>query len=236
MSTAKKVIDIALSYVGATTGSKKHKELVKIFNSVKPHGEVANNVCPWCAIAWSAWQIQAGNTSKVVPLSYNCGTLVNDAIKLGEWIENENCKPEKGWGIIYDWDDGSNYAKYDNKGAPDHVGLIYDVDKKYIYVVEGNKGVDEICGKRAVPINGRYIRGFIKPKYEAESGSCTPTPTPAPEKPKTKTITYTVKRGDTLSEIAEKYGTTYQQIAKDNGIENPNYIRVGQKLKIIVNA
>ena len=29
-----------------------------------------------------------------------------------------------------------------------------------------------------------------------------------------------------------KYGTTYQKIAKDNGIKDPNKIRVGQKLKI----
>ena len=47
-----------------------------------------------------------------------------------------------------------------------------------------------------------------------------------------KTVTYTVKKGDTLSGIAAKYGTTYQKIAKDNGIKNPNFIKVGQKLKI----
>lgn len=43
---------------------------------------------------------------------------------------------------------------------------------------------------------------------------------------------YTVKKGDTLSAIAKKYGTTYQQIAKDNGISNPNLIYAGQTLKI----
>ena len=46
------------------------------------------------------------------------------------------------------------------------------------------------------------------------------------------TITYTVKAGDTLSQIANKYGTTYQKIAKDNNIANPNLIFVGQKLII----
>lgn len=51
-------------------------------------------------------------------------------------------------------------------------------------------------------------------------------------KKSSKTITYTVKKGDTLSAIASKYGTTYQKIAKDNGIKDPNKIRVGQKLKI----
>ena len=43
---------------------------------------------------------------------------------------------------------------------------------------------------------------------------------------------YIVKKGDTLSSIAKKYGTTYQKIAKDNGISNPNKIYPGQKLII----
>lgn len=51
-------------------------------------------------------------------------------------------------------------------------------------------------------------------------------------KPKPSAIYYTVKKGDTLSTIAERYGTTYQNIAKLNGISNPNKIYVGQKLKI----
>ena len=43
---------------------------------------------------------------------------------------------------------------------------------------------------------------------------------------------YTVKAGDTLSGIAAKYGTTYQNLAKINGIANPNLIHVGQKIKV----
>lgn len=45
-------------------------------------------------------------------------------------------------------------------------------------------------------------------------------------------VVYTVQKGDTLSGIAAKYGTTYQKIATYNGIANPNLIRVGQKIKI----
>lgn len=45
-------------------------------------------------------------------------------------------------------------------------------------------------------------------------------------------IYYTVKSGDTLSGIAAKYGTTYQQLAKINNISNPNLIYPGQKIKI----
>ena len=43
---------------------------------------------------------------------------------------------------------------------------------------------------------------------------------------------YIVKKGDTLSAIAKQYGTTYQEIAKANGISDPNKISVGQKLVI----
>ena len=59
------------------------------------------------------------------------------------------------------------------------------------------------------------------------------TAAPAPTKSTASTIkTYTVKKGDTLSEIAGKYGITYQQLASHNGIADPNKISVGQVLKI----
>lgn len=48
----------------------------------------------------------------------------------------------------------------------------------------------------------------------------------------TSVETYTVKSGDTLSGIAVKYGTTYQKIASDNGISDPNKIYPGQVLRI----
>lgn len=43
---------------------------------------------------------------------------------------------------------------------------------------------------------------------------------------------YTVKKGDTLSAIAIKYGTTVKKLAKDNNIKNPNLIYVNQKIRI----
>lgn len=43
-------------------------------------------------------------------------------------------------------------------------------------------------------------------------------------------IYYTIKAGDTLSGIAEKYGTTYQYLADINGIDDPNLIYTGQTL------
>lgn len=46
------------------------------------------------------------------------------------------------------------------------------------------------------------------------------------------TVRYTVKRGDTLSGIASKYGVSYKTIASDNHISNPNKIYPGQTLII----
>jgi len=43
---------------------------------------------------------------------------------------------------------------------------------------------------------------------------------------------HTVQQGETLSSIAQRYGTNWQAIANANGIVNPNQIYVGQKLKI----
>lgn len=52
----------------------------------------------------------------------------------------------------------------------------------------------------------------------------------------TKTVTYTIQSGDTLWQIALKYGTTVQEIANINGISNPNLIYPGQVLRILENS
>lgn len=48
----------------------------------------------------------------------------------------------------------------------------------------------------------------------------------------TSAVYYTIKSGDTLSGIAQKYGTTYLKLAQMNGIVNPNVIYAGQKIRV----
>ena len=43
---------------------------------------------------------------------------------------------------------------------------------------------------------------------------------------------YVVRRGDTLYSVARRYGTTVNAIVRANGLRNPNWIYVGQRLVI----
>lgn len=49
---------------------------------------------------------------------------------------------------------------------------------------------------------------------------------------KTGGSTYTVKKGDGLSVIAQKTGVSMATLQRLNGIKDPNFIKVGQVLKL----
>ncbi len=50
--------------------------------------------------------------------------------------------------------------------------------------------------------------------------------------PQAAAISYTVQPGDTLSEIAYKYGITLTELIRENKISNPNMVGIGMKLVI----
>lgn len=60
----------------------------------------------------------------------------------------------------------------------------------------------------------------------------TPAGTPGTTPTATGPRTYTVQPGDTLSAIAQQFGVTVEAIAAANGIEDPDFIDVGQVLLI----
>ena len=60
-------------------------------------------------------------------------------------------------------------------------------------------------------------------------------PAPAPPagaETEARPQTYTVKRGDTLAQIALDHGLDYREVAAWNNVDNPNVIRVGQVLRL----
>jgi murein DD-endopeptidase MepM/ murein hydrolase activator NlpD len=70
------------------------------------------------------------------------------------------------------------------------------------------------------PVHGRAKQKAVAPKPV----SVTPTPPAAG--------TYTVVKGDNLSRIASRNGTTVAELVRINGLKNANLINVGQVLKL----
>jgi LysM repeat protein len=101
--------------------------------------------------------------------------------------------------------------------------------------------------------------GIDEDKIFVQNPTPTPTPTPsltpkaqddAPmdgkppkldpkaQKPSVKpdnkfTKEYTIKAGDTIYSVAKKYKLNYDRLIKINNIQDPNKIKVGQKLKFL---
>ena len=80
---------------------------------------------------------------------------------------------------------------------------------------------------------------YVGQTLEIPTGDATPAPpapqppAPQPSPPPTGQTTYVVQRGDTLSRIAQRFGTTVTAIMQANpAIRNPNLIYVGQVLVI----
>lgn len=82
------------------------------------------------------------------------------------------------------------------------------------------------------PIGKELDELIAKMNADAKKSTTTTTPAPAPT-PKPQYETYTIKYGDTLSEIAQRYGTTVQKILDANPyITNKNKIYAGKTLQI----
>ena len=150
MATREQVINIAQSMT--------HEGALKIYNGQKklPRGYKVTQKDPWCATWVSAVLIKAR-----VKLNYECSC--NELIKLNKdlWVEDDNYMPKIRDLVLYDW---SDTGIRDNKGAPDHVGIVHQVKNNSFSVIEGNK--NNSVGYRIMQRNGRYIRGFITPHYE----------------------------------------------------------------------
>ena len=118
----------------------------------------------WCACTWSALMIKLGYTD-IAPIEISCGELVKKAQEMGIWEENDAYVPNVGDAVLYDWDDN---GVGDNTGWPDHVGTVTYVNYSagYMVVTEGN--YSDAVKKRTISLNGKYIRGFITPKYSSE--------------------------------------------------------------------
>lgn len=159
-----KVVNLANSWIGRKESDGSYKYIIDIYNSYAgsfPRGVKMQYGWAWCACTWSAIAIYLGYT-KIMPIEISVGYLVEAAKRMGCWQENDSYIPSAGDAVIYDWDDS---GKGDNTNWPDHIGIVVEVNANagYFVVVEGN--YNGAVKKRTMSINGKFIRGFVVPKY-----------------------------------------------------------------------
>lgn len=170
-----RVVDAMLGWEGATRGSPKHLEILNIYNLHAPlaRGYAVKVGDAWCAATVSAAWIKGG-VSEWTGTECSCSRLIEIAKSKGIWQERDDYIPRLGDAVLYDWNDGADYATVDNKGGPEHIGVVIKTGMGAFVVMEGNKGKESVCSRRNIAVGGRYIRGFITPDYAAIARALTP--------------------------------------------------------------
>lgn len=171
MSDRQKPVNWLAQYVGIKEGSAEHKAILKVFNDsglCTRYKMTVNDA--WCATSTSAAFIATGLSNIFPCVECSCENMINLAKKAGIWVENDAYVPSTGDVILYDWDDN---GVGDCTGWSDHVGIVVSVSGSTIKVIEGNK--NDSVGYRNIAVNGRYIRGFITPKFSGGTSTVTPS-------------------------------------------------------------
>ena len=164
--TADDAIGVYRSWIGLNRANGSHQVILDIYNDfIRKHPAAGRGVLmqpwdPFCAATYSAAHIKLGAVDAVGGVECGVEELVKICQKTGTWEENGAMTPEKGWGIVFNWDDSTQ----PNTGFSDHIGIVESVDGGQITCIEGNMS-GGVVGRRQIPVGWGYIRGFIKPKY-----------------------------------------------------------------------
>ena len=164
-----KIVGIMQGWIGLKRSDRSHAPIIDTYNGNKPlpRGYAVTYNDAYCATTISAAAIKAGYTD-IIPVECSCYYLIEKAKTMGIWQENDAYIPAPGDEVLYDWDDGPNYATTDNRGTPEHVGMVEAVSGSTIKVMEGNMS-GGVVGRRNLQVNDRYIRGFICPNYASKA-------------------------------------------------------------------
>lgn len=169
---ASKVVEQAKAWLGLKESNGSHKQIIDVYNSQKPLpvGYKLKYTDAWCAGFVSAVAVKLGYTD-IIPCECSCPRMIALFQKNGIWVENDAYVPNPGDIIFYDWDDN---GVGDNKGGSDHVGIVEKVANGKVTIIEGN--YSNSVKSRTLSVNGKYIRGYGVPKYDAEiKNDSTPT-------------------------------------------------------------
>ena len=160
----------------------------------------------------------AGSRPKVKCWKFYCMWQWTSTGRLNGYSGNLDCNVFYGDGTT--WDKYAGKSGTASKPAPAPAPAPARKSNEVIAqeVINGAWGNGEDRKKRLTDAGYNYtvVQAIVNKKIAARNQS----------------VYYVVKRGDTLSAIASKFGTTYQHLAQLNNIANPNKIYAGQKLRI----
>lgn len=161
----KKYVDGIIEWYGMSRAKGTHKPIIDLYNSHKPlpRGYKVKYTDAYCATTTSAGAIKAG-LEDIIPIECSCSKVIEIAKDMGIWVENDAYVPSMADLILYDWDDD---GKGDDTGSPEHIGAVVSVSNNKIKVIEGNKSGN--VDYREIPVNGKYIRGFVTPNYASKA-------------------------------------------------------------------
>lgn len=153
----------AMAWLGRKESNGSHREIIDVYNSIVPlpNGYHMSYSDPWCAAFVSAVAWLCGLTKSVFP-NASCPRMVELYKAAGRWKEDDSYMPRLGDIVFYDWEDSGSG---DNIGNPDHVGIVCEIFSNSFNVIEGNKS--DAVQIRTMKRNGRYIRGFGLPDFDA---------------------------------------------------------------------
>ncbi len=172
--TAQDVLNVMRSWLGYSEANGKHRIIIDLYNSHPPlaRGYRVQYSDEWCDTCVSAAAIKAG-ARDLIGTECGCEKHIEIFKAKGIWQEDGTVRPQVGWIILYNWDDGTQ----PNDGYSDHIGYVEEVYDTYMIVIEGNKG--EAVARRKLTIGHGNIRGYACPRY-AQSSSNRPV---QPQKP-----------------------------------------------------
>ena len=156
------IVSEAISHIGVKEGTVLHHKIIDRYNSRKPlpRGYAVKYTDAWCATFISYLAIVMGYTD-IIPVECGCPQMIELAKQMGIWVEDDSYVPKPGDIVLYDWQDSGSG---DNTGTADHIGLIEKVVGNTETVIEGN--YQDSVKRRELAVNGRYIRGYIVPRYQ----------------------------------------------------------------------
>lgn len=156
-----KVIDQFKAWLGWSEASGKHRKIVDLYNSIRPLpvGYMLKYTDSWCAATVSAVGQALGITDTILP-ECSCPRMIELYSRRGLWMEDDAYVPKVADIIMYDWQDN---GIGDNRGTPDHVGMVAEVNGNTLKVIEGN--ISNSVAYRTLQIGSKYIRGYCIPAY-----------------------------------------------------------------------